>query len=89
MENTSFLRYSCYDANIGDRLIAVQITVIMTCRHAREDENRSVSERIKESRHYIKSLKLMGSKSHDLGTDLGMHSLQRIATVFKMRRKSP
>ena len=36
---------------------------------AREELNRSVTERKIESRHSIKSLEGMGSKSHDFGTE--------------------
>ena len=41
---------------------------------AREELNRSVREGRIESRHYIKSLEGMGSRSHDLGAELRMHS---------------
>ena len=41
---------------------------------AREELNRSVREGRIESRHSIKSLEGMGSKSHDLGAKLRMHS---------------
>ena len=41
---------------------------------AREELNRSVREWRIESRHSIRSLKGMGSRSHELGTELGMHS---------------
>ena len=40
---------------------------------AREELNRSVSEGIIESRHYIKSLEGIGSSSHDLGAELRMN----------------
>ena len=36
--------------------------------------NRSVTEGRIESRHYIKSFEGMGSRSHDLGAELRMHS---------------
>ena len=41
---------------------------------AREELSRSVGKGRIESRHYIKSLEGMGSSSHDLGAELGMHS---------------
>ena len=40
----------------------------------REELNRSVREGRIESRHSIKSMKGMGSSSHDLGAELIMHS---------------
>ena len=40
----------------------------------REELNRSVREGIIESRHSIKSLEWMGSRSHDIGAELRMHS---------------
>ena len=39
---------------------------------AREELNRSVKEGRIESRHSIKSLEEMGSRSHDLGAELGL-----------------
>ena len=41
---------------------------------AREELNRSVREGIIKSRHSIKSLEGMGSRSHDLGAELRMQS---------------
>ena len=41
---------------------------------SREELNRSVREGIIESIHSIKSLAGIGSSSHDLGTELRMHS---------------
>ena len=41
---------------------------------AREELNRSVREGRIESRHSIKSLEGMGSRSHDLAAELRMHS---------------
>ena len=41
---------------------------------AREELNRSVGKGRMESRHSIKSLEGMGSRSHDLGAELRMHS---------------
>ena len=41
---------------------------------AREELNRSVREGRIESRHSIKSLEGMGSRSHDIGAELRMHS---------------
>ena len=49
---------------------------------AMEELNRSVREWIIESRHYIKSLEGMGSRSHDLGTELSMHSFTVICDTF-------
>ena len=40
---------------------------------AREVLSMSVREWRKESKHYSKSLEWMGSKSHDMGAELGMH----------------
>ena len=40
---------------------------------AREEVNRSVREGRIESRHSIKSLEGIGSRSHDLGAELRMH----------------
>ena len=42
---------------------------------ARDELNRSVSEQRMESRHSIKNLDGMGSRSYDLGAELRMHSL--------------
>ena len=41
---------------------------------AREELSRSVREGRIESRHYIKSLEGTGSSSHDLGSEVRMHS---------------
>ena len=41
---------------------------------AREELNRSVRGGRIESRHSIKSFEVMGSRSHDLGAELIMHS---------------
>ena len=41
---------------------------------AREELNRSVREGRMESRHSIRSLEWIGSRSHDLGAELRMHS---------------
>ena len=41
---------------------------------AGEELNSSVREGRIESRHSIKSLEVMGSRSHDLGAELRMHS---------------
>ena len=48
----------------------------------REELNRSVREGRIESRHSIKSLEQMGSRSHDLGTDLRMHSFTVDCNIF-------
>ena len=42
---------------------------------AREELHRSVREGRIESRHSIKNVEGMGSRSHDLGAELRMHSL--------------
>ena len=42
---------------------------------AREELDRSVREGKMESRHSIKCLKVMESRSHDIGAELRMHSL--------------
>ena len=54
---------------------------------AREELNRSVREGIIESRHSIKSLKAMGSSSHDLGAELRMHSFTVICDTFSNEEK--
>ena len=41
---------------------------------SREDLNRSVKEWKIESRHSIKSLEGVGSRSHDIGAEIRMHS---------------
>ena len=51
---------------------------------AREEFNRSVREGRIESRHSIKSLKWMGSRTHDLGTELRIHSFTVICDTFQM-----
>ena len=48
----------------------------------REELNRSVREGRIESRHSIKSLERMGSRSHDLGTELRMHSFTVDCNIF-------
>ena len=54
---------------------------------AREELNRSVREGRMESRHSTKSLEGMGSSSHDLGTELRMHSFTVIVKLFQMKKK--
>ena len=54
---------------------------------AREELNRSVREGRMESRHSIKSLKGMGSRSHDLGAELRMHSLTVDCDTFSNEEK--
>ena len=54
---------------------------------AREELNRSVREGIIEFRHYIKSLEGMGSKSHDLGAELRMHSFTVDCDTFQIKKK--
>ena len=49
---------------------------------AREELNRSVREGRIESRHSIKSLEGMGSSSHDLGAELGMHYFTANSDTF-------
>ena len=51
---------------------------------AREKLNRSVREGRIESSHSIKSL---GSRSHDLGADIGMHSLAVNCDTFSNDEK--
>ena len=45
---------------------------------AREELNRPVREGRIESRHSIKILEGMGSRSHDLGAEIRMHSYLNI-----------
>ena len=52
---------------------------------AREELNR-IEGRI-ESRHSIKSLEGMGSRSHDLGADLRKHSFTVNCDNFQMKKK--
>ena len=54
---------------------------------AREELNRSVREGRIESRHSIKSLEWMGSSSHDLGTELRMHSFTVDCDAFSNDEK--
>ena len=54
---------------------------------AREVLNRTVREGKIESRHYIKSLEGMGSSSHDLGAELGMHSFTANCDTFSNEEK--
>ena len=55
--------------------------------YAREELNRSVRERRIESRHYNKSLEGMGSRSHDLGAELRMHSFTVNCDTFSNEEK--
>ena len=50
---------------------------------AREELNRSVIEGRIESRHSIKCLEWMGSRSFDLGGDIRMHSFTVNYDTFK------
>ena len=52
-----------------------------------EELNRSVREARIESRHSIKSLEGMGSSSHDLGAELGMHSFTVNCYTFSNEEK--
>ena len=54
---------------------------------AREDLNRSVREGKIESRHSNRSLEGMGSRSHDLGAELRMHSLTADCYTFSNEEK--
>ena len=54
---------------------------------AREELYISVSEGRVESRHYIKSLEGMGSSSHDLGAEIGMHSFTVNCDTFSNEEK--
>ena len=55
---------------------------------AREELNRSVREWIIESRYSIESLKGIGTRSHDLGTKLRMHSFTvDCETFIQMEKK--
>ena len=54
---------------------------------AREELNRSVREGRIESRHYIKSLEVMGSGSHDLGAELRMLSFTDNCDTFSIEEK--
>ena len=54
---------------------------------AREELNRSVREGRIESRHSIKSLEGMGSRSHDLGAEIRMHSFTVDCDTFSNEEK--
>ena len=54
---------------------------------SREKLNRSVRESRIESRHSIKSLEGMGSRSHDLGAELLMHSFTVNCDTFSNEKK--
>ena len=54
---------------------------------AREELNRSVREGIIESRHSINSLDGMGSRLHDLGAELRMHSFTVNCVTFSNEEK--
>ena len=54
---------------------------------AREELNRSVREGGIESRHSIKNLEGMGSRSHDLGVELRMHSFTVNRDTFSNEEK--
>ena len=55
---------------------------------AREELNRSVREGKIESRHSIKSLEGIGSRSHDLGAKIKMHSFTVNRDTFSNDKKS-
>ena len=55
---------------------------------ARQESNRSLREGSIEYRHSIKSLEGMGSRSHDLGTELRMHSLTVVCDTFSNEEKA-
>ena len=50
---------------------------------AREELNRSVKEGRIESRHSIKNLEGMGSRSHNLGAEIRMYSFTVNCDTFK------
>ena len=54
---------------------------------AGEELNRSVREGIIKSRHSIKSLEWMGSRSHDIGAELIMHYLSVDCGIFSNEEK--
>ena len=54
---------------------------------ARDELNRSVREGRIQSRHSIKSLKGMGSSSHDLGAELSMRSFTVNCDTFSNEEK--
>ena len=54
---------------------------------AREELNRAVSEGRIESRHSTKSLEGMGSRSHDIGAKLKMHSSTVDCDTFRNEGK--
>ena len=54
---------------------------------AREELNRSVRDGSMESRHSIKSLEGMGSRSHDLGAEIRMYSFTVNCDTFSNEGK--
>ena len=54
---------------------------------AREELNRSVREGIIKSRHSIKSLEGMESRSHDLGAEIRVHSFTINCDTFSNEEK--
>ena len=54
---------------------------------AREELNRSVREGRIEYRHSSKSLEWMGSSSHDLGSEIRMHSFTDDCDIFSNEEK--
>ena len=54
---------------------------------AREEMNRSVREGTIESRHSIKCLEGIGSRSHDSGAELRMHSFIVCCDTFSNEEK--
>ena len=55
--------------------------------NARDELNRSVREGRIQSRHSIKSLEGMGSSSHDLGAEIGMHYFTVNCDTFSTEEK--
>ena len=55
--------------------------------YAREELNRLVREGRMESRHSVKNLDGIGSRSHDLGAELRMHSLTVDCDSFSSEEK--
>ena len=64
------------------------LTLCVKIPDASEELNRSVREGRIESRHYIKSLKGIGSSSHDLGAELRMHSFTVNCYAFSNEEKA-
>ena len=54
---------------------------------AREELNRSVNEGQIESRHSIKGLEGLGSRSHDIGAELRLHFFTVVCDMFLNENK--